>query len=110
MFHSMLDICSRELRLCDGWKFLKNSGKLVVCGIGIEAEPQSSILPDGYTPICFGIDDVACVDINEEMVAAEKVGTQHRTIDISQHKGPLELAEVSITIWFLYQMGQCCCH
>ena len=53
-------------------------------------------MPDGYALVRFGVDDVASVDVNEEVVAAEEVSTQHRAVDISENKGPCELTEAQV--------------
>ena len=92
----MLHIPSGKLRLCDRWEFLEDVSKLVTSRAGIEAQCRCFVMPDGYALVRFGVDDVASVDVNEEVVAAEEVSTQHRAVDISENKGPCELTEAQV--------------
>ena len=84
------------MRSCDRWEFLEDVSELVTSRAGIEAGCWCFVLPDGYVLVRFGVDDVASVDINEKVVAAEEIGTQHRALDIGENKRPCELAEAQV--------------
>ena len=57
--------------------------------------PGASV-SSGYALVRIGVDDVASVDVNEKVVAAEEIGTQHRALDIGENKRPCELAEAQV--------------
>jgi len=84
----MLHIPDGKLRSCDRWEFLEDVRQLVTSKAGIEAGFRCFVLPDGYALVSFGVDDMASVDVNEKVVAAEEIGTQHRALDIGENKRP----------------------
>ena len=96
VFHTMLYIPGGKLRSCDRWEFLEDVSELVTSRAGIEAGCRYFVLLDGYALVRFGIDDVASVDVNEKVVAAEEIGTQHRALDIGENKRPCELTEAQV--------------
>ena len=85
-----------KLRSCDRWEFLEDVSELVASRAGIEAGCRCFVLPDGHALVRFGVDDVASVDVNEKVVAAEEIGTQHRALDIGENKRSCELAEAQV--------------
>ena len=54
------------------------------------------IMPDRYTFVRCGVDDMASVDINEKVIAAKEISTQHRPVHISQHERPRIFAEAKV--------------
>ena len=77
VFHTMLHIPGRKLRSCDRWEFFEDVSKLVTSRAGIEAGCQCFVPPDRYALVRFGVDDLASVDVNEKVVAAEEIGTPY---------------------------------
>ena len=77
-------------------------------------------MPDGYTLICFGVNDAASIHVNEEMVAAKEIRPSIRRLTSASTKdqlnfrkpkfnGMVRLPQVSIALPFAAIKGSDLC-
>ena len=91
----MLDILCGEWRACDRRKLLEDVCKLTYSA-GVKTRCWCVVMPDRYAFVHCGVDDMASVDVDEKVIAAKEVSTQHRPVHISQYERPHEFTEAKV--------------